>query len=226
MEAIIMKKYLIILIVALSPILLSGQQESNVDQSLIPPSYNSSSAATGFNTALAPVHFNMVTGMNFGTFGNGGYMQSFLSPSFIMPLNKKLSVSAGVTYSNTQYNNVPMVGETGKVESHSGGLNTLTLHTSGLYRVNEKLTFTGSAFKTLNPALNTRLNPSTIQMEAQGFSVGVGYKLSENTYIGAEIRYQESNSNIMNPYSNPYYNTYPGTGLSPFNSNRINPFGF
>lgn len=221
-----MKKYLIILIFAFSPLFLLSQQVSEIGDQQINPLFHSSSASTGFNTTLTPINFNFVTGMNFGTLGNGNYFESFASPSLTMPLNKKFLVSAGVIYSNTQFNEMPMVNSSGQFERYSGGLNTLTIHTSGLYRVNDKLTFTGSAFKTVNPALNTRLNPSSIQMEAQGFSVGVGYKLGENTYIGAEVRYQESNSNVMNPFHDPYYNAYPGTGLSPFNNNRINPFGF
>lgn len=220
-----MKKYLIILIFAFTPLFLLSQQVSEVEHQQINPLFHNSSAATGFNTTITPLNFNLVTGMNFGTLDNGNYFESFVSPSLTMPLNKKFLVSAGVTYSNTQFNNMPMVNSAGQFERYSGGLNTLTIHTSGLYRVNDKLTFTGSAFKTVNPALNTRLNPSAIQMEAQGFSVGVGYKVGENTYIGAEIRYQENNSNIFNPLNDPFINSYPGTGLSPYNGNSRSAFG-
>lgn len=220
-----MKKYLIIIILTVAPIILLGQQDEKPDYQLTEPAFNSSSAATGFNTSIAPLNFNLVTGMRFGTLGSGGYMESFLSPSLIMPLNKQLSISAGISYSNTQYNNVSMLNPSGEFERYSGSLNTITMYASGLYRINEKLTFTGSAYKTVNPALNSRLNPSALRMEAQGFSVGVGYQLNDKTFIGAEIRYQESNSNILNPFGDPYYDSFRGLGRSSFNNNYITPFG-
>lgn len=158
-----MKKYLILLIIGFAPIYLLGQHETIAE-----PLFNSvhnTSAATGFNTSISPLNLNVFSGLNFGTMGTGGYMESFISPSLEMPLNKKLSISAGITYSNIQFKDFPTVISSGEFETYSGGLNTLTLHSAGLYRVNEKLSFTGSAFKTVNPALNSRLNPTAIQID-------------------------------------------------------------
>lgn len=172
-----------------------------------------------FISAISPVNFNLQTGLNVGSMGShGNYFQSYLSPSLSAPVNKNLTITAGVTYSNIQLNHTPMVNTEGNVENFSGNLNTLTMFTAGSYRVNDKLTVTGSAFKTINPSFNARLNPNQLQMEAQGVSFGVGYQLSENTHIGAEIRMQQGNSNFLSPYSDPYNSPFNrgNFGNSPF----------
>lgn len=200
-----MKRLIVILLVACLPFTNHAQVLGlNGTSNLNSPLSNSVSPVDF--SSLSPVHFNMISGMNFGTLGSkASYLQSYLSPSFSMPLNKKLTVSAGVSYSYTNFNNIPVVNTSGEVKGYSGGMNSLTMFTSGTYKVNDKLTFSGSAFKTINPAFNARLNPDNLQMEAQGVGFGVGYQLGENTYIGAEIRYQEGNSNLYNPnYLSPY----------------------
>jgi len=167
-----------------------------------------------------PVNFHLQTGVSAGTGFGGNYFQSYISPVLAKPLTKKLTMSAGVTYSHTTLSNMPLLNPNAEVQQYSGALNTLTMHTSGIYRMNDKLTFTGSAYKTINPAFNARLNPQSLKMEAQGVSFGVNYKLSENATIGGEIRYNQAEgmpfldpSGIPFGYGNPYNR---GGGLFPF----------
>lgn len=207
MKRLIVKRLIVILFVISLPFTNYAQVLGLNGTGTLSSPLGSSLAPVDFSS-LSPVHFNLISGMNFGTLGSkAGYLQSYLSPSFSMPLNKKLTITGGITYSYTNFSNAPVMNTSGEVKSYSGGMSTLTMFTSGTYRVNDKLTFSGSAFKTINPAFNTRLNPDNIQMEAQGVGFGVGYQLGENTYIGAEIRYQQGNSNLYNP-----------NYLSPFNS--------
>ena len=77
---------------------------------------------------FTPINFNLQTGMNFGTTNfSGSYLQSYLSPSFSMPLNKKLSITAGVNYSHTTLNNTPVINSEGAIQNFSGDINTLTM---------------------------------------------------------------------------------------------------
>lgn len=221
-----MRKYTLILFAFLTPLFISAQDLTG-GSVYSNPDLNTGMNTTGmFNTGttipglMNPLNVNLQTGASFGSLGYGGnFFQSFVSPAVGMPLNKKLSVSAGVTYSHTNYNNMPLLKNTGEFENYSGSLNSLTMHASGIYRANDKVTFTGSAFRTVNPSFNSRLNPEALQMEAKGFSFGVDYKLGENTHIGAEIRYQQGNSNFLTPYDN-FYSPYRHN--SPF----INNYGF
>lgn len=178
----------------------------------------------GLPSPFTPMRFNMETGMRFGTFGQGNFLQSFINPAFSMPLNKKLVVSAGVSYSHTILNNTPLIHNTGEIRQLSGEINTLTMHTSGLYRVNDKLTVSGTVFKTINPALNSRLNPNAINMEAQGVAFGLGYQLNESLYIGASVKMQQGNSNYQH-YSSPFRNSFSNDPFTPYNSFGL-PIGF
>lgn len=222
-----MKQYLFIFLTLFAPIFLSAQEltgnESNTGN-------NNTSTGTGLSLETGvpglfePLDLHMQTGASFGTLGYGGsYFQSFLSPALSFPLNKKLSIAAGVTYSHTTFNDLPLLRSNGEFESFSGNMNTLTMHTAGIYRANDKMTFTGTAFSTINPSFNSRLNPETLRMEARGFSFGVDYKLGENTHIGAEVRFQQGNGNLYNPY-NSFYSPYRHN--SPFMNNYGFPSGF
>lgn len=214
--------YIATMIMAVLPFILMGQEtESHSDNNtgLINSGFSTNLNTTGFSAAK----YNTTAGMNFGMFNGGNYIQSFINPALTMPLNKKFSVSAGLSYSHTRLNNYPIINSEGEFGRTSTDINTVTIFTSGAYKANERLTFTGSAYKTINPAFNERLNPAAIRMEAQGVSFGVGYKISEKMHIGAEIRMHEGNYNYNEPF-----NRYPGSsfGNSIFNNPFNSPFGY
>lgn len=162
------------------------------------------SGNTGFpvsNDLSSSYRFNLRSGAFFNAgIGGGSLFNSFVAPSFSKDLGKKFTLSAGAVISNTTYSNVSMFSPDGAFKPYSGNLTNFTLFAAGTYQVNERLTVTGSAFKTINPAFNARLNPDKLRMDAQGMSFGFGYKVSENVHIGAEIRYQQGNSNLYSPY--------------------------
>lgn len=222
-----MKKYFYILLILITPVILNAQELTGNESNVVNNNTSAEgklSLGTGVPGLFEPLNLQMQTGASFGTLGYGGnYFQSFLSPALSFPLNKKLSVSAGVTYSHTSFNNMPLLKTNGEIESFSGNMNTLTMFTSGIYRANDKVTLTGSAFSTINPSFNARLNPDAIRMEAKGFSFGVDYKLGENTHIGAEVRFQHGNGNLYNPY-NTFYSPYRQN--SPFLNNYGFPSGY
>jgi long-subunit fatty acid transport protein len=142
---------------------------------------------------------NISTGMSFGSVGGIGFMESFVAPSLSFPINKKFSVTAGVSYSHTRINGLIREDNGNGVKS-SAGLNMMTVHATGNYRVNERLTVGGSVYKTINPAFNARLSSEALLYEAQGGSVHIGYQVNDKLHIGAEVRMQQINSNFYNPY--------------------------
>ncbi|HLN54130.1 MAG TPA: hypothetical protein VK212_10515 [Lentimicrobium sp.] len=220
-------KQLIVMVLGLALSVTSIAQENSdaADfQSLNSNSGGIISANTAVNSPLFPINTNISSGVNFGRLSSGNYFQSFLSPSIGFPVNKRLSVSTGITYSYSRLNDVPVLElGTGSIKRISGDINTLTINAAGLYRVNDKMHVTGSVYKTLNPSFNARLSSDALQMEAKGMSVGIGYQLNENTYIGAEFRMEQGNSVFYNPYNNSF-NRYS----NPFNQGSyfpgFNPF--
>ena len=168
--------------------------------------------AAGLSTPLAtykPAKFNLQTGASFSSgFGGGSLFSTYLAPSFSQDLGKKFTLSAGAVINNTTFNNTATFNQDGQLSPVSGNLTTFTLYASGSYKVNDKLTLSGSAFKTINPAFNARLNPDNIRMEAQGMSFGIGYQVGENVHIGAEIRMQQGGGNLYSPYGNSFGSPY------------------
>lgn len=163
----------------------------------------------GGHLGLQPVRFNLQTGASFSSgYGGGSMFNTFVAPSFSQPVGKKLTLSAGAVIGNTTFNNTPMINGEGQFSPVSGNLTTFTIFTSGAYQVNDRLTVTGSAYKTINPAFNPRMNPESLRMEAQGMSVGVGYRVGENMHIGAEFRMNQGNGNFYQPYYG-----IPGSGM-------------
>jgi len=169
-------------------------------------------SAAGLSTPLAtftPAKFNLQTGASFSSgFGGGSLFNTYLAPSFSQDLGKKFTLSAGAVINNTTFNNTAVFNQDGQLAPVSGNLTTFTLYASGSYKVNDKLTLSGSAFKTINPAFNARLNPENIRMEAQGMSFGIGYQVGENVHIGAEIRMQQGSGNLYSPYGNSFGSPY------------------
>lgn len=161
------------------------------------------------SSGLQPVRFNLQTGATFSSgYGGGSMFNTFVAPSFSQPLGKKLTLSAGAVIGNTTFTNTPMINGEGEFGPVSGNLTTFTVFTSGAYQVNDRLTVTGSAYKTINPAFNPRMNPESLRMEAQGMSVGVGYRIGDNMHIGAEFRMNQGDGNFYQPYYG-----IPGTGM-------------
>lgn len=176
------------------------------------------SGTAGISAPLAsyePARFNLQTGASFSSgIGGGSLFSSYIAPSFNKDLGKKFTISAGAVISNTTFNNTAVFNQEGQLSPVSGNLTTMTLYTSGSYKVNDKLTLSGSAYKSINPAFNARLNPQSLRMEAQGMSFGIGYKVSENVHIGAEFRMQQGTGNLYSPYGNsfgrPYQSSFYG----------------
>lgn len=174
--------------------------------------YNPYTGSNGLQSPLSmqsPVMFNLQTGATFSSgFGGGSLFNTFMAPSFSKPLGKKFTISAGAVISNTTYTRVNLMDQEGSFRPYSGNTTNMTVYAAGAYQVNDRLTLSGSAYKTINPAFNARLNSDQLRMEAQGVSFGVGYKVGENMHIGAEIRMQQGNSNYYTPFGNPLGNQY------------------
>jgi len=152
---------------------------------------------------------NVSLGSSFSSFGSGyNAFGTYIAPEISMPVSKKFSVSFGMGYSNMFYN-APTESGFGSTNRSYGNL-----FVSGTYRVNEKLTIRGTAYKTflLNPTPASPLNPINPQFldfSSQGVIFDAEYKVSERFRIGVSIEYREQN--------------YPS--FFDFNRNGINNFG-
>jgi len=153
-------------------------------------------------------------GSSFTSFGRGyNAFSTFIMPEITFPISKKFAVKAGIGYSTMFF---PGSG------FENSGLDQSfqqfgSVYVSGLYRVTEKFTVTGTAYKTFPLTQQTpQANPRALDFSNEGIIVNMNYKVSDHFSINAGFSYQK-----QNPY-NYYYNP---DGMNGFGSPYGSPFG-
>jgi hypothetical protein len=148
-------------------------------------------------------------GSSFGSWGPGyNTFNTWVMPEFTLPINKKFAVRAGIGYSNMFFSTPGNEGTIFQQNNAQFG----HLYVSGIYRVNEKFTIAGTAFKSFEiapPPQNT-VNPRAIDFSNEGIMLNMDYKINDNMRINATFSYQKHNpyGNFMNPgggfYGDPF----------------------
>lgn len=154
--------------------------------------------------------FSLQAGAFFHTIPGAHLYGTSITPMISQSVGKRLTMSAGAVIGNTTFSEVSNTGVENTEGFSRGNFTSLTLFTAGSYQLNERVTISGSAYKTVDPGFNQRLDPKNLMMEAQGVSIGVGYRISDNVHIGAGIRMEDGRSNINSPHRR-----YGFPGLAP-----------
>jgi hypothetical protein len=136
----------------------------------------------------------------YNTFG------TFVAPEFIFPISNRFAISAGIGYSNMFYSS-----SEGFFKSQP--MNYGSVYVSGSYKMNEKITISGTGYKTflINPPDPVVENNNLFNdYSNQGMILNMDYKINENFHINASFQLHQQNGS-------PYY-IYPGVSPSPFNN--------
>jgi hypothetical protein len=148
---------------------------------------------------------------------------TWVMPEFTFPVNKKFAIRAGIGYSNTFYSTP---GNEGTIFSQNNA-QFGHVYVSGMYRVNDKLTITGTAYKSFEIAPpQNQVNPRAIDFSNEGIMMNLDYKVSENMRINATFSYQKYHpyGNFMNPGGGFYGQPSPfGGQTSPFYNSGFGP---
>ena len=153
--------------IAISLLLILGYSVNAQNSSNLYKPYTDNDSFGASTSTLSPVNFNLMTGAVFSSgIGGGSLFNSYVAPSFSQNLGKKFTLSAGTVISNTTYSNLNLISQDGNFRPYSGNMTNFTVYAAGAYQVNDRLTVNGSAYKTINPAFNARLNSDNLQMEA------------------------------------------------------------
>ncbi|MDP4282094.1 MAG: hypothetical protein Q8867_08085 [Bacteroidota bacterium] len=146
------------------------------------------------------------------TSGYGSGLTSWVSPTVSYPVNSRFSVHAGLTIMNTTlYGYRPYyysVLENSPLNTkYSGNISSAMISFSGSYKVNDRLTITGSAYKQFplysNPSKNPYYTP-----DVKGMYMNVGYKILDNMYIQAGFGFQKGGVyGDYSPFGDPYFST-------------------
>ena len=164
-------------------------------------------AAKNSPTAWQP-QVQLSLGTSFSTFYPGitGF-NSWVTPSIHMPINKKWSVTAGLSYSNFLLSGTPEIAD-----RKSNLQNYGTLFVEGHYKVNDKLTVTAAGYKTfsLTPRIaQDKVNPRAIDLSNSGALLQIDYKVNEHFRINASFS--------MEKRAYPYYPGFGYGGVGGYN---------
>lgn len=171
-----------------------------------------------------PINVNLNTGVGvFNSIGNETGYYTFVNPNISYQFTQKFAIQGSFTY--FQGSNFPVLG----YNSESNALNIQNqdiafglFAVSGSYVINPKIMISGGVWKQvpMNPAFsNEKLNSHAVDLEADGISIGINYKVSEKVQFNAVFDYSRG-ANLYSPFSNSW-----GFG-SPYgiNGRRNSPF--
>jgi hypothetical protein len=154
------------------------------------------------------------SGLQIGSFftttsGYGSGFTTYISPYISYPFSSKFRVNAGITILNASYYGIKPYYLMNSESSLNGNFTNAMVYVSGEYLVNERLSVSGTLFKSFNilsSAPSDRYHPN---YDAQGAFMKVGYKVFENFQIEAGFGYSKG----IDPF-----NSYFGSPIihSPF----------
>lgn len=174
------------------------------------------------------IKYNLTAGTSIGSGLSGGSaVNTWIAPSILYPVNEKFSVEAGVMYNKGFYNNYKAYnyyGESNGMNSFNGNTDQLFFYAKGRYKLTDKLTITGTVYKSTVINNNTNsgaieTNPNAFNLESNGYSFGFIYKMTENSTLEFQMNYNKGASPYYSPMGHP----------SPFGGNSMgfsgSPFG-
>lgn len=147
-------------------------------------------------------------GTSFASFGPGyNSFGTFIAPDIRFPVSNRFAISAGIGYSSIFYN------APGDHLFHKQPMQYGSIYLSGSYKMNEKLTISGTGYKTflLNPPGPLDENQHSFDNSYQGVILNLDYKVTESFRINASFQFHQQNGA-------PYNNMYPDYNLSPYNN--------
>jgi hypothetical protein len=171
----------------------------------------------GFNP---DIDVSVSLGTSFSSFGPGMNMfGTYVMPEFTIPVSKKFAVRAGIGYSTIFYSSPANEGNIFSQNNAQYG----HIYVTGIYHVNEKLTISGTAYKTFDLATRPedQFNPHAFDFSNQGVNVNIDYKVSDRVRFNVGVSYQK-----QSPYNNMYNRGGFNNFGSPFNQGGFgSPFG-
>lgn len=147
-------------------------------------------------TEKPQLRLNMHMGSMFfssSAFGSG--FGTYVAPVVTYPATKKFQLQFGTTLYRGY--NQPMLGfnpAEGSLNFSQRDMSTATVHVSGLYQVNPRLTIHGSAYKQFDLMAVPTANPQAFNFEQEGFSAGFNFRLTDNIHISGAVDYNRGNN--------------------------------
>lgn len=177
-----------------------------------------SAAGNAFHYSPLPLHqlhIGIQAGTEFmSTSGYGSGFSTFLSPTLTYPVSKKFVVSGGFSIVNTSLYGFKPWYSFPEEKSFTGNITQAMLWVSGQYLLGDRITITGTAYKTIDIFGEKPGNSSFYNNNPQGGYLNVGYKVSDNLHIEAGFGYSRGSNGYSFGY--PYNQGFGSSNFSPF----------
>ncbi len=173
-------------------------------------------------TAFKP-DIRLSLGSSFYSFYPGmNDFSTWVAPEISMPINKKLTVAAGIAYTNFITTGTPEISGYGSPVQNYG-----SVYVKGRYQANEKLAITVAGYKTFNLSpqkSKDNVNPRAIDFSNSSAMISVNYKVSNHFRINAAFSMEQRHYNPFDLYGYGY----PGFGGGYYDSpmGPVVPGGF
>ncbi len=121
---------------------------------------------------------------------------TWIMPEISWQVNKKLTLSGGIGYSNLFTSNTSGNNNLETTPQQYG-----SFFVKGNYQINEKISISALAYKTFNlvpQTIGEKVNPRAFDLKNSGALIQVDYKVSDHFRINAAFSIQKQN--LYNPY--------------------------
>jgi hypothetical protein len=164
------------------------------------------------NKSLASkLHFNLSSSMGFSS-DKSYFIQNYFTPTRQFKLHKNFSLLTGIGIINTQWNNLPKMGN--ELNQTISQLNFTSFYAfaNGIYHLNEQIDLNTQVFYE-NLLIQSQEIPGLSQNNSSELSFGINYKASSNFSFNAQIKFTDRPISPFGYYNNSY--TSPFTGFFP-----------
>lgn len=212
---------IILILTFVSFLFTKGNAQSSRIDTLPASSVSPSSTINSSHIASLPLH-KLHVGVQVGTefmttSGYGSGLSTFLSPTLTYPVSKRFVLSGGISVVNTTLYGVKpyySLGGENPTPGFSGNITQTTLWVSGQYLLSDRITLTGTAYKTMDVLGDAPKYTPFYKNNPQGAYLNVGYKINDFMHIEAGFGY--SKGNYGSAFGNPYGSGFGSSNFDPF----------
>ena len=162
------------------------------------------------------LHYGFEMGASFSNSNRyGDYFSTYYRPLISYDVSPRFSINTGVTYINSQVNNVPVASEY-NYQLFSGNISQYNAFIGGEYKLTDRLIVGGSVFYdfTSYQSFDGKPVAKRNNLDNIGYSGYFKYKVNDNFSIEGEIRINDRNP--YNQNNRPFSNRSFGVGGSFF----------
>ncbi|MFA8301086.1 MAG: hypothetical protein ACEPOV_13035 [Hyphomicrobiales bacterium] len=146
-------------------------------------------------------------------FRGGAAVNTKINPNFSYAVKPKFRVHFGMDVNNMYLSNIGH-NLNNELKPFNDNIWYTNFYVGGTYIFNEKLSMSGTVYKTVTMNPQPKMNPNALNFDQYGGNVNIRYSPSEKLTIEAQIDYNKNQGNIY-PYN--HYNMFmnPASRLSP-----------